>query len=79
MVANEGNVDALRLARLENGHALGNLVLVAVDLDANELALRLYKAKRPATPLPAAKERATFIATIDFPTAILEILLSISD
>ena len=41
MVANEGNVDALRLARLENGHALGNLVLVAVDLDANELALRL--------------------------------------
>ena len=47
MVANEGDVDALRLASLENRQALGHLVLVAVDLDRDELSLGLYVLSSP--------------------------------
>ena len=47
MVANEGDVDALRLASLENRHALGHLVLVAIDLDRDELSLGLYVLSSP--------------------------------
>lgn len=42
MMANEGDVDSLGLACLENRHSLGNLVLVAVNLDRDELSLGLY-------------------------------------
>lgn len=42
MVANERNVNALRLASLKNRHSFRNLVLVTVDLQRNKIPLSCY-------------------------------------
>lgn len=39
MVANERNVNALRLASLKNRHSFGDLILITVDLQRNKLPL----------------------------------------
>ena len=42
MVANERNVNALRLASLKNRHSFRNLVLVTIDLQRNKIPLSCY-------------------------------------
>lgn len=39
VVADEGHVDTLLLASLQNGLSLGNLVLSTVDLDVHHVSL----------------------------------------
>lgn len=43
MVANERNVNALRLASLKNRHSFRDLVLVTVDLQSNKIPLSCYQ------------------------------------